>query len=540
MRTRPPVLFWLLLCALLPLPAFAGGWDSVRSFFYDTGLLETLKRVGMAVGVLFVGWLVARSLEKVVYSLLRKTDLDNRLFSALGLEGLFKPKAGGTDDRVEKISGRIVFYTVMLLAIAGALDAAGLGDTAGPLRAFVQTIVEGLPFVGKAVLIVLVFYVAGLLLKKLVTRGLGGLDTRFGDTAVAGEAARAKFSESAGTVVFWLAMLVGLAGAFESLQIDVVANPLKNMLTRIIEIVPALAVAGLIVLGGYILGRLARAVTGNLLASAGVDALPAKIKLEQLFAKRRLSEVLGIFVMVFIMLHATIAALDRLGLDALSRPLSQTIVQFWNILPALLVAAVILAVAILLGRLARSLVTGLLQGVGFDGLLKKVGVDFERVQPGDAEAKRFVDTPSEFVGLLVQASIIMLAVVEVLHTLTLTAWASIVQDVLQFVLTRVVVAAAIVAVGFGIGNYVRTLIANRSSDEDTSKHWIGGAARIAILVFTFTMALQQLDVASNFVLLSFALVFGALCLALAIAFGLGAREVASDIVKKQYDKTKKR
>ena len=117
--SRARALPWLLLM-LLPLPAFAGGWDSVRSFFYDTGLLETLKRVGIAVGVLFVGWLVARSLEKVVYSLLRKTDLDNRLFAAVGLDSLFKSKDGKGEDRVERVAGRIVFYTVMLLAIAGA------------------------------------------------------------------------------------------------------------------------------------------------------------------------------------------------------------------------------------------------------------------------------------------------------------------------------------------------------------------------------------------------------------------------------------
>ncbi|MEZ4465781.1 MAG: hypothetical protein R3F43_15285 [bacterium] len=322
---------WLVaLAVLLPLPAFAGGWESVTEFFKDSGLLDTLRRVGIAVAVLFVGWLAARSLEKLIHALLKKTELDNKLFKAVGLDSLFKSK-DGKDDQVERVAGRFTFYTVMLLAVAGALDAAGLGDTAGPLRAFVQTIVGALPLVGKAVLIVLVFYVIGLLLKKLVSRALGGLNSRFADETP--DEAKAKFSESAGTLVFWLAMLVGLAGAFEALKIDVVATPLKGMLTSIIEAVPMLAVAALMLLGGYILGRLARSVVSNLTASAGVDTLPAKVKLEGLFAKRKLSEVLGLAVMVFVMLHAAIAALDRLGLEALSRPVAHTIDQFWGCCP---------------------------------------------------------------------------------------------------------------------------------------------------------------------------------------------------------------
>ena len=50
------------------------------------------------------------------------------------------------------------------------------------------------------------------------------------------------------------------------------------------------------------------------------------------------------------------------------------------------------------------------------------------------------------------------------------------------------------------------------------------------------MALRHLEVAEDFVLMSFGLLFGALCLAIALAFGLGSREVAAEIVRRQYDK----
>jgi hypothetical protein len=57
-------------------------------------------------------------------------------------------------------------------------------------------------------------------------------------------------------------------------------------------------------------------------------------------------------------------------------------------------------------------------------------------------------------------------------------------------------------------------------------------------VFAFTMAVHQLGVAEDFVLITFALLFGGLCLAGSLAFGLGSRELAGEIVRERYKKAK--
>ena len=58
-----------------------------------------------------------------------------------------------------------------------------------------------------------------------------------------------------------------------------------------------------------------------------------------------------------------------------------------------------------------------------------------------------------------------------------------------------------------------------------------------MLVLAFTMAIHQLEVAPEFVLLAFGLLFGGLCLAAALAFGLGARDVAGDMVRRGVQQT---
>ncbi len=65
---------------------------------------------------------------------------------------------------------------------------------------------------------------------------------------------------------------------------------------------------------------------------------------------------------------------------------------------------------------------------------------------------------------------------------------------------------------------------------------MGAATRIGILFFAAAIALQQIGVAPDLIVTTFALVFGAICLALALAFGLGGRDVAGEIVRGEYTK----
>lgn len=511
--------------------------------FIATSTLETLKNFGLGVVVLFVGWIIARILSNVVFALLKRTQLDNKIAQLLGLEAWLKGKPA---DAVERFLSRVVFYLLMLVAIVAALQMAGLSEAAGPFRAFLDSIMAALPLAGKAALILAVAFVLAYGLRKLVTMALTKLKVDSALADASGTNAEQKpFSTTAGTVVFWLIMLIGIAGAFEALKIEAIATPLRGMLDRVVLMIPAVAVAALILGVGWILGRLVSAALSNLLGSTGLDGLPEKVGLGRVFEKRTASQVVGLTALVVIMLHATIAALDRLGLASLSTPLASTIDQFWALIPALAVAFVILAVGVIVGRVLRSVVTSLLAGVGFDGFLGKLGVDFGRLkrapaEGADAEAapSARVEHPSEVVGIIVQVAIVLIATIQALGTLGLGRWANMVENFLAYTYLKVIVAVLIIGVGFGLGGYLRDLVSGKAEDADGGRRWMGSAARVVVLVFAFTMALEQLEVAPTFVLLSFGLVFGAICLALALAFGLGSREVAGEIVKKEYTKNK--
>jgi hypothetical protein len=115
--------------------------------------------------------------------------------------------------------------------------------------------------------------------------------------------------------------------------------------------------------------------------------------------------------------------------------------------------------------------------------------------------------------------------------------AAYVDAFLAYLLRHVLVAMLIVGVGLGLGGLVRDLLAARAAPGEArpvSARWLGEFARHTVLVFAFTLAVHQLGVAQDFVLMSFGLLFGALCLAAALAFGLGARNVTGDIVRRRH------
>ena len=79
-----------------------------------------------------------------------------------------------------------------------------------------------------------------------------------------------------------------------------------------------------------------------------------------------------------------------------------------------------------------------------------------------------------------------------------------------------------------LGNLAaRTIEASRSAQAPM----LALAARVAILVLAGAMALRQMGLANEIITLAFGLLLGAIAVAIALAFGLGCREMAADAVK---------
>ena len=502
-------------------------WWSDLNQWTSTPTGQVVLRVLGALAILAVGWLLAKLLSWAVFKLLCSTTLDDKIAEKLGLT-LLVSKEAQKANAMEKVVAKVVYTILMLLVVVGALQFTGLTQVASPLEGLLDSVFQAVPSIAKAALLLLVAYFGGVILRKLVTNGANNLrlDSRFAELTEGEEDENHKpFSENLGNVIFWLIMVFGLAGALDALQIDALSQPVSNAIKQVIDLLPALAKAALIVGAGYILGRIARTVVSNLAASVGVDKVPAKLKIEKVFEKQKPSQILGLIVFIFILLQVVVAGLNELGLETLSGPLTQMVAQFWLILPALVVAVLIVIIGVIVGRLLRGILESLLKSFGFDKLMDKLG--FSAI----ANRSEHLNEPSEMLAYLVQIAVILLASAQALETLGLATWSLYLNTFLAYLLKNVSVAAIVIVVGFAVANYVRDAIVGASGEES---HGVAMIARYAILVLAFTMAVHQLDIAQDFVLIVFGLLFGSLCLGIALAFGLGSRGVAEEIVRRQY------
>src|SRR4051794_11189907 len=122
---------------------------------------EHIPNLLLALLVLFIGWLVAKGIGKGVEAALKKTSLDNKLFSDFG-----KRKYS-----IEFIIGKIVYYTLLIVVWIIFFNMLHLSLIAEPLVTMVSIMTAAIPILLKAALILLFAWVVAILLRLLFKKG---------------------------------------------------------------------------------------------------------------------------------------------------------------------------------------------------------------------------------------------------------------------------------------------------------------------------------------------------------------------------------
>jgi hypothetical protein len=319
-----------------------------------------------------------------------------------------------------------------------------------------------------------------------------------------------------GNALYWLILLFFLPIILDTLNLQGPLQPVQNLLDQILSMVPRILGALIIGVGGWFLARIVRGIVSNLFNRLGAR-----------FGIPQLAQIVGTVVYVLVLIPAVIAALNALEIRAISDPAVAMLEQVLRAIPLIAGSALILAVFYLLGQFLASLVTQLLQAVGFDRLVAGLGLPLAAApEPeGDPAAKR--RTPSEIAGLVVWVGVVLFGAVPAVELLQFAALTDIVQGLL-LISGRVLIGALVFGIGLYLANLAHSMIKSLGSP---SSGVLAQAARVAILVFVGAMALQQMGVATDIVVLAFGLVLGAIAVAVALAFGLGGRDVAAEQIR---------
>ena len=330
-----------------------------------------------------------------------------------------------------------------------------------------------------------------------------------------------------GSVASLIVWLVGIMAALSLLGIGQILQPVAALTAGIFEFLPRLIGAGLIFFVGLIVARIVRELIETLVNAANLEGLTGKLGIygpgesataagatarTAGSAKASIARAAGITAFALIIIPVAIAALQVLGIDAISRPAIGMLNQILAAIPHILSAALWVGIAFLAGRLLKSVIEALLPATGFDAAVRSTGF-----VPAST-------TPSRIVGTLVLAAIVLTAAIEAARQLGGSAIAGFLTEITALG-GRVLFGSLIIAAGVFIARFVSGLLT--STGEGAFGQTL---MRYGIIALAVAIGLRFMGLANEIVILAFGLILGSAALAAGLAFGLGGRKPAERVL----------
>jgi hypothetical protein len=373
------VIFWIIMILAVVAALNALNLQTVSTPLnaFLSQIFGFLPRLGSAAVLIGIAWVVATVVKAIVVRTAQSFSLDERLAEQSPTD----PMSPGPFLLSETL-GNALYWFVFLFFLPLVLGVLDLQGPLQPVQNLLDQILGALPNILKAVLIGVVGWFVARIVRGIVTNllsasGADQIGARFGLSRSTGGQS---LSWLIGTIVYVLILIPTATAALDALAIPAISNPATSMLNQILNALPKIFTAALILAIAYVIAKFVADLVTNLLAGIGFNnvfqwlGLPSPApqapyssefqtgetlhdptSIDPIISKptiRTPSEIVGVVVLVGIMLVATVAAIDVLQFEALRQIVAGLLVVFGRIL----VGLVVFAVGLYLANLAYSLI----------------------------------------------------------------------------------------------------------------------------------------------------------------------------------------
>jgi small-conductance mechanosensitive channel len=197
---------------------------------------------------------------------------------------------------------------------------------------------------------------------------------------------------------------------------------------------------------------------------------------------------------------------------------------FLGYIPQLIGAIIILVIGYIVARVLQAVVARVLQAIGFDRWMERGGIKqfFDRAQTRE--------TPATVLGRLGFWFVFIIAITMAADALGIRQVSEVLSQLIAYI-PSIIAAILILVLAALLANFLAGIVRGAIGSE-----LLANIARYAIIVYAAFAAITELGIAVQLTAPTFLIILGAVALAAAIAFGLGSREVAKDIVEKAYER----
>lgn len=200
--------------------------------------------------------------------------------------------------------------------------------------------------------------------------------------------------------------------------------------------------------------------------------------------------------------------------------------------PRLAAAIGILMIGFLLAKAVERITDFVFHRIGFDRWMREGGVTEALERAGTT-----LD-PSSVLAKLVFWTVMLLVILIAANALGVQAVTGLFGEMLAYV-PHVFAAVIVLVLGILLGEFVKDLVL-ASAGTLAAAPTLARAGKGAVILLSVFMALEQLEIAQDVLLVFFVAVVGAAALAAGIAFGLGGRDVAAEIARDWYERNRSR
>ncbi len=199
-----------------------------------------------------------------------------------------------------------------------------------------------------------------------------------------------------------------------------------------------------------------------------------------------------------------------------------------DFLPNILAAILILIIGWLIARVFRGAVRRGLQLIKFPTIAEKAGID------GFLQTGGVKQSSTDLVAVLVYWLVMLMVLLTTVNALRLEMASQLLNEILLYI-PNIIVAVIVLVVGLYAANFVAGLVRTAAANAGIAEaEVVAVVARYALIIFTFAIALNQLRIGEDIVANGFLILFGAACLAGALAVGLGSREVVARYMEDRF------
>ena len=216
------------------------------------------------------------------------------------------------------------------------------------------------------------------------------------------------------------------------------------------------------------------------------------------------------------------------NIDVVLEPLRGLMQQVGAFMPRLAIALGVLLVGWIVAKAFRFSVVKGLRAINFPVLTERAGID-GFLQQGGTEK----DTTA-LVGWLAYALVILASLLIAFNSLGLVQVTDLLSKVLLFV-PKLLVSLLVLVFGSYFARFVGHAVQSYCRRAEISDaELLGRAVQYGIMTFVVLLAVDHLDVGGGLIQQTFLILLGGVVVALALAFGLGARDRAAALIERWF------